>query len=377
MAERKGHHRVVVYEDDHGEFRWRRLAGNNRIVASSGEGYGTRWYATESAASNFPDDELGHEDAGPAEARAAAAELGEVVFGAWEDLPLDDAPAEGEEGDDRAMDTPAGTGPGAALALDPPAQLEVVAAAPLLAVRSTPLLVPFKRLLRQGAKGPDVAGVKRALSRAGYMQWGAFTEVWGTGAATACNRFRRKHGLGAGPYNERVHALLRATPAAGRHGQWAFDATAALLVARYTSRTPEQARRELIVAAWLHGYHMRDAMWYRQFRPMTDMAPPPNVPNVLDCSTFTTWGYRSAHAPDPNGMGYTGWGNSWAQTRHGARVAESGTKPGDIVHYSPNDSHVAGAAPAGRVLSMGSSPGPLLLSRDYRRVSHVTRHRLL
>ncbi len=32
-------HRVVVYKDESGQWRWRRVAANNRIVADSGEGY--------------------------------------------------------------------------------------------------------------------------------------------------------------------------------------------------------------------------------------------------------------------------------------------------------------------------------------------------
>jgi len=49
--------------------------------------------------------------------------------------------------------------------------------------------VPFCRPLRPGARGLDVVAVKRTLSRAGFMRWGAFTQAWGTGATEACRRF--------------------------------------------------------------------------------------------------------------------------------------------------------------------------------------------
>lgn len=31
--------RFVIYKDDAGEWRWRRMAGNNRVIACGGEGY--------------------------------------------------------------------------------------------------------------------------------------------------------------------------------------------------------------------------------------------------------------------------------------------------------------------------------------------------
>ena len=31
--------RVIIYKDELGEWRWKRVAGNNEIIACSGEGY--------------------------------------------------------------------------------------------------------------------------------------------------------------------------------------------------------------------------------------------------------------------------------------------------------------------------------------------------
>jgi uncharacterized protein YegP (UPF0339 family) len=35
-------HKIEVYKDDAGEWRWRMMSGNGRIVAESGEGYKER-----------------------------------------------------------------------------------------------------------------------------------------------------------------------------------------------------------------------------------------------------------------------------------------------------------------------------------------------
>lgn len=47
---------VEVYQDNAGEWRWRRKAGNGEIVADSGEGYETEGGASFAAAREFPKD---------------------------------------------------------------------------------------------------------------------------------------------------------------------------------------------------------------------------------------------------------------------------------------------------------------------------------
>lgn len=39
---RRKPHRITLYIDDRGEYRWKRQAGNARIVAASTEGYTTK-----------------------------------------------------------------------------------------------------------------------------------------------------------------------------------------------------------------------------------------------------------------------------------------------------------------------------------------------
>lgn len=47
--------RVEVYEDIHGEFRWRRIAPNNEVLSASTESYKSKSYAVEQATELNPD----------------------------------------------------------------------------------------------------------------------------------------------------------------------------------------------------------------------------------------------------------------------------------------------------------------------------------
>lgn len=52
--------KVYVYEDAKGEWRWRAEAGNNRIVAESGEGYDRRSAAINAAEAWAPQPHILH-----------------------------------------------------------------------------------------------------------------------------------------------------------------------------------------------------------------------------------------------------------------------------------------------------------------------------
>ena len=47
-------HRITVYKDKAGRWRWRRQAGNNRIVAASEQGFKTKFYARRDAKREVP-----------------------------------------------------------------------------------------------------------------------------------------------------------------------------------------------------------------------------------------------------------------------------------------------------------------------------------
>lgn len=49
--------RLCIYPDDAGEWRWRLVAGNGRIIASSGEAFSSRWNAARAAAGANPEHE--------------------------------------------------------------------------------------------------------------------------------------------------------------------------------------------------------------------------------------------------------------------------------------------------------------------------------
>jgi hypothetical protein len=68
----------------------------------------------------------------------------------------------------------------------------------------------------------------------------------------------------------------------------------------------------------------------------------PNLPKSANSSSFATWCYWQAVAPDPNGLEYGNAGSDWL-VRHGRAVSRAAAKPGDLVFYiSPE------APPAGR-----------------------------
>jgi len=46
--------RVFLYKDHRGKHRWRAVAGNNRVVGASSQGYALRWYAKRKASRLYP-----------------------------------------------------------------------------------------------------------------------------------------------------------------------------------------------------------------------------------------------------------------------------------------------------------------------------------
>ena len=69
----------------------------------------------------------------------------------------------------------------------------------------------FKRELKKPVTdGDDVVGVKRALSRAGFMEWQEFDDAWNEKTADGRHAFQKAKGLKLGPYNKATHAKLKA-----------------------------------------------------------------------------------------------------------------------------------------------------------------------
>lgn len=47
-------HRITLYKDEAGKWRWRRQAGNRRVVAASEQGFKRRKYAEKDAIAELP-----------------------------------------------------------------------------------------------------------------------------------------------------------------------------------------------------------------------------------------------------------------------------------------------------------------------------------
>jgi len=50
--------KVAIYKDESGDWRWKALSANNRIVASAGEGLRNRMYARKVAHDLYPAAEI-------------------------------------------------------------------------------------------------------------------------------------------------------------------------------------------------------------------------------------------------------------------------------------------------------------------------------
>ena len=217
------------------------------------------------------------------------------------------------------------------------------------------MIVPFKRTIHRGLKGNDVLATKRALARAGLRKWGyGFTERAGDRWVRDIKRFQKTHGLKVdGVYGPVTHkALLHY-----------FDERAAYLYNHY--HLPGISLREKVVSNGIFGYNHRDLIHYTQgserMYGVRNHIHPPSIPRWEDCSSFVTWCYYVAGAPDPNHLGYNGYGFTGTLASHGVRV--SSPKPGDLGFYGwfPYH-HVVMYVGSGRSVSNGNEYGPELLS---------------
>jgi hypothetical protein len=251
---------------------------------------------------------------------------------------------------------------------------------------SSPPKVPFVEELTLNEVNNWARSPKRALSRAGFMQWGEFTNVWGVNSVRACKAFQKAVRLKqTGTYTFATHEALRKRRKKGSRTEWAFDALA-IAIAANNDITPLERVMFKTVDAIDYAILHRDKMLYDQIRLMRDMDPPPNVPNPCDCSQFVTWALKSGGAPDPNHLGYSGagftgtlWNNEKVSGLSSARLC-------DLVFYgipwmAGGRAHVAIVREIGSrgvlVGSMGSDKGPLNIRADYRQIVGIRRPVLL
>jgi putative peptidoglycan binding protein/NlpC/P60 family protein len=217
------------------------------------------------------------------------------------------------------------------------------------------------RQIELGSRGRDVRALKRALRAAGFFPRGVkVTPVFDAETDAAVRAFQRAKGLQidgqVGPITFR--ALL---PHYDRYGRW--------LVSRVEPDRVLTTRHRIVATAFV-GYANREALHYtqdsRRMQGVRERIRPPRHPAYEDCSSFATWCYWAAVAPDPNGRGYDGFGYTGTQVANGS--ATNHPRPGDLVFYGGGSipSHVAVYVGNGRVVSHGSERGPHLLAIDYR-----------
>lgn len=224
-------------------------------------------------------------------------------------------------------------------------------------------IVPFTRPLSLGSYGKDVLGAKRAIWKANGLgiPKGA-TKTFGPIAVKQLKIFQKSNHLATdGVLGTATLRLL---------GPF-FDSYAFLLYTGYPpGGSKQQQIRAALVAYALWGYNNRAEIHYAEFRPMSYMSALEMLPVSDDCSTFGTKDYKYAGAPDPNGLGYDGYGNTGTMRAHGISIPLFQALPGDLAHYD-NPQHVAIYVGNGRVISHGSEIGPLLSPVDYRPLTEI------
>lgn len=242
--------------------------------------------------------------------------------------------------------------------------------------------VDLCRTIRPGSKGRDVIAVKRALSRAGCMQWGPFTPMWGPHAVRACKAFQRDHDLEQnGNYGEKTHAALLKAKRKDDENEFAWDAYGAKILRDFCDVDEETKVRLAIQQVAFYWNQKRTEILYQQIRPFP-LVTPPEIPKKIDCSGFVTAVHHSAGSLNPNvsggqrmpwnGHGYTGTLLNGGRATNGIKDM----KPGDAVFYGSttrpsaafpvgSPTHVALYVGDGYVMTQGNNDGPEHVPYNY------------
>lgn len=248
--------------------------------------------------------------------------------------------------------------------------------------------VPLPRTIRLGAHGLDVVAAKRALSRAGYIEWPkpgtAFTPVYGPFMQQAVEAFELAHSIAPQKgYGPKAHAALRATHAKGHPAEWAFDARAIDLErqeVKLLSVTPDQKIRAAGVAAAFYWYAHRMETAYGQPRPFP-VIKPPSVAKVIDCSGFATNCHYAGGALNPNGLPdgsprpWDGQGYTGTLVARGQVCSIAELQPLDLVFYGYTTS-ASPAFPVGSPTHVAVFVGflghvPMVVSNGHYPMSYV------
>lgn len=227
------------------------------------------------------------------------------------------------------------------------------------------------RHLKVGSVGRDVRAIQRALRKAGFRPKSDPTnDVFDQRLKSQVTEFQRARGL---------------TPADGEIGADEYgalkqfiDAFGRFLIQRAAraAAAANTTRKKIVAAARLCFDH-RDEIHYTQnidgpgpkrMEGVRERLKPPQFPHNEDCSSFITWCYFSADAPDPNGNGYNGSGFTGDEVNHGTEVTTP--RLADLVFYGPSRSeinHVNLYVGGGKIIGHGGEAGPKVFDIDYDR----------
>lgn len=254
---------------------------------------------------------------------------------------------------------------------------------------SGPWYGPSNRRGRKAYVGPAGRALKRIVSRAApnLLPWAKFDEHYNRRLERGVAALQRQHDIaGTGQTGEPTFRMLMRLRRHGHPDELAADSVTLNLLEDawailHPPVTPIQKVHDAIgdYCAEMEAY---DAIWhYLQRRPFTTLGVKPYRGGRNDCSEYATdalFFVRQAigiFAPDPNGRGYDGWGNTgtlYATNR--ARIIRDGAfVNGDMAIYGPASKtrHVTicrspGSSRTAIFSSNGSEAGPLPTRVNYR-----------
>ena len=223
------------------------------------------------------------------------------------------------------------------------------------------------RHLEVGSIGRDVRAIQRALRKAGFRpKSDPTTDTFDERLKEQVTEFQRARGLtpADGEIGADEHSALRQF----------IDAFGRLLIRRAAKAAAEaNTTRKKIVAAARLCFEHRDEIHYTQdlglrMDGVRRQLKPPQFPVQEDCSSFVTWCYFAADAPDPNGNDYNLNGFTGDQAPRGTEVTTA--RLADLVFYGPSRgeiNHVNLYVGGGKIIGHGGEAGPKVFNIDYDR----------